>query len=258
MCSNVSAWEKLRKSFVPPPTPSLTSTNQSKELEALRTELQVSLSIKLRKSFLKSVQASINSSLIKLFLQFNQEEVNANKDIIASLKTQIDILEKERDTLSEMQPHLQEGQLLNILRAKDQQIVKLETQIREKDKIVDFLRERIAKMEKEISTYAHIVEVKDRSIVKLSNDLHEFDLHHKIEQQLATPITTGSSANGSQHFVFYEKVAVGCQTESEKQKESLQDMVSAFLMQNKFLNKEVLELNQLRQQGIKELFLNYL
>ena len=43
---------------------------------------------------------------------------------------------------------------------------------------------------------------------------------------------------------------MGCQTQdSEKQKDSLQDMVSAFLMQNKFLNKEVLELNQLRQQG---------
>ena len=44
---------------------------------------------------------------------------------------------------------------------------------------------------------------------------------------------------------------MGCQTQdSEKQKDSLQDMVSAFLMQNKFLNKEVLELNQLRQQAI--------
>ena len=43
---------------------------------------------------------------------------------------------------------------------------------------------------------------------------------------------------------------MGCQTQDwEKQKDSLQDMVSAFLMQNKFLNKEVLELNQLRQQG---------
>ena len=33
---------------------------------------------------------------------------------------------------------------------------------------------------------------------------------------------------------------MGCQTQdSEKQKDSLQDMVSAFLLQNKFLNKEV-------------------
>lgn len=162
----------------------------------------------------------------------------------------MDTLEKERDTLSDMQPNLQEGQLLTILREKDQQIVKLESQIREKGRIIEMLKSRMSKLEKELSTYAHIVEVKDRSIVKLSNDLHEFDLNHKIEQQqAATPLSVGGSGSGQHHFVFCEKVSVGCQTESEKQKESLQDMVSAFLMQNKFLNKEVLELNQLRQQG---------
>ena len=72
-----------------------------------------------------------------------------------------------------------QGQLLSILREKDQQIVKLEMKIREKDQIVEFLKDKISKMEKELSTYAHIVEVKDRSIVKLSNDLHEFDLNQE-------------------------------------------------------------------------------
>ena len=91
-------------------------------------------------------------------------------------------------------------------------------------------------------TYVQIVEMKDRVIVKLTNDLHEFDLHQKIEQ--ATPLAGGGS------FVFSEKVSVGSQTDVEKQKESLQDTVTAFLMQNKFLNKEVLELNQLRQQAM--------
>ena len=148
-----------------------------------------------------------------------------------------------------MQPHLGEGELLTILREKDQQIVHLESELREKEQVVEVMQERITKKEKELSTYAHIVEVKDRSIVKLSNDLHEFDLQQKIEQQqqqVGTPLTGSSS--GSQ-FTFCEKVTVGCQTDNEKQKESLQDMVAAFLMQNKFLNKEVLELNQLRQQG---------
>ena len=110
-----------------------------------------------------------------------------------------------------MQPNLQEGQILNILREKDQQIVKLESQIRDKDKVLDLLRNKIAKMEKELSTYAHIVEVKDRSIVKLSNDLHEFDLSQKIEQQQsasATPPSGGGANTGNslQHFIFYEKV----------------------------------------------------
>ena len=191
--------------------------------------------------------------------QFSKEEVNANKDIIAELKSQIDNLEKERETLVDMQPNLTEGQLLDILRHKDHQIVQLEGMIREKDTLVEMLRDKISKHEKELSTYAHIVEVKDRSIIKLSNDLHEFDLKEKIEQQqLATPLSVGVSGSGvnNQQFVFCEKVGVGCQTETEKQKESLQDMVSAFLMQNKFLNKEVLELNQLRQQGLQLLILH--
>ena len=45
-------------------------------------------------------------------------------------------------------------------------------------------------------------------------------------------------ANGSSYFTAYvEKVAVGSQTDSDKNKEHLEDMVTAFQMQNKFLNK---------------------
>ena len=144
--------------------------------------------------------------------QFSKEEVEANKDVITALHGQVETLEKERDTLSSMQPHLQEGQLLAILRDKDQQIVRLEASIREKDKVIEMLKTRISKTEKELSTYAHIVEVKDRSIVKLSNDLHEFDLHHKIEQQQqqATPLSgQGAGPGSAQQFVFCERVTVG-------------------------------------------------
>ena len=46
------------------------------------------------------------------------------------------------------------------------------------------------------------------------------------------------AANGSSYFSTYvEKVAVGSQTDIDKDKEHLQDMVTAFQMQNKFLNK---------------------
>ena len=173
--------------------------------------------------------------------------MTANKEIIAVLQHQVSCLEAERDTLTGMQPHLAEGELLAILREKDQQIVRLETEMREKGKQIELLRDKINKKEKEVVTYAHIVEVKDRSIVKLSNDLHELDLQRKMEELQPTP-STASTAGA--HFTFCEKVHVGCQTETEKHKESLQDMVSAFLMQNKFLNKEVLELNQLRQQAL--------
>ena len=45
-------------------------------------------------------------------------------------------------------------------------------------------------------------------------------------------------------------MSLGTQTEADRLQEGLQDTVTAYEMQNKFLNKEVLELNQLRQQAI--------
>ena len=45
-------------------------------------------------------------------------------------------------------------------------------------------------------------------------------------------------------------MSLGTQTETDRLQEGLQDTVTAYEMQNKFLNKEVLELNQLRQQAI--------
>ena len=45
-------------------------------------------------------------------------------------------------------------------------------------------------------------------------------------------------ANGTSYFGGYvEKVTVGSQTDNDKDKEHLEDMVTAFQMQNKFLNK---------------------
>ena len=59
----------------------------------------------------------------------------------------------------------------------------------------------------------------------------------------------------SDKFEFKEFVDQGVQCTElaavlvEKEKEGLIDTVTAYEMQNKFLNKEVLELNQLRQQA---------
>ena len=59
----------------------------------------------------------------------------------------------------------------------------------------------------------------------------------------------------SDKFEFKEFVDQGVQCTElaavvvDKEKESLADTVTAYEMQNKFLNKEVLEQNQLRQQA---------
>jgi len=144
-----------------------------------------------------------------------------------------------------MQPQLAEGQLLEILREKDRSIVELETSAQQKQMEFDQLADKLSKNEKESATQLQIIEVKDQSIVKLSNQLHELELKEKMGVQISPPLLNGETNN----IFFCEKVSVGTQTDADKQRESLQDTVTAYEMQNKFLNKEVLELNQLRQQA---------
>ena len=67
-------------------------------------------------------------------------------------------------------------------------------------------------------------------------------------------LSNASLQNASLDFTSSDfvvsQVSLGTQTETDRLQEGLQDTVTAYEMQNKFLNKEVLELNQLRQQAI--------
>ncbi len=119
--------------------------------------------------------------------------------------------------------------------------------------------------------------MKDSSIIKLTNHVHELELssaalvsHANAGGTVALSATNsgGNSSDGyspkltsngisfdSDRFEFKEFVDVGVQCTElaavvvDKEKEDLLDAVKAYEMQNKFLNKEVLELNQLRQQA---------
>ena len=135
--------------------------------------------------------------------------------------------------------------------------MEFESQLREKEKEREKLEDRINKQDQDVSSYLQLIEVKDESIVKLSNKLDELELAVKIDKASSPPIvgeiltfqqnvTSCCSfllANGSSYFSGYvEKVGVGSQTENDKEKEHLEDMVTAFQMQNKFLNKVKLQL----------------
>ena len=133
--------------------------------------------------------------------------------------------------------------------------MEFETQLREKEKEKELLEEKISRQDQDVSSYLQLMEVKDESIVKLSNKLDELEIAAKMDKA-ATPPIVGAyvwntvalvynwsrysiyPANGSSYFTAYvEKVAVGSQTDGDKEKEHLEDMVTAFQMQNKFLNK---------------------
>ena len=145
---------------------------------------------------------------------------------------------KEIETIELVQPENSEIELVNTLKEKDKSIVALEMKDKEKEKLNTILCQNIKSLERRIQKFDKVTKVKDLAIIKLSDAINEYD----------------SETIGDEVPFQYENVSVGSQTEEEDSKETLQDTAKAFLMQNKYLNKEVLELNQLRQQAWFDLF----
>ena len=76
----------------------------------------------------------------------------------------------------------------SIYRDKDKAIVEFENQLREKEKEKELLEDRISKQDQDVSSYLQLIEVKDQSIVKLSNQLDELELAVKIDKASSPPI----------------------------------------------------------------------
>ena len=76
----------------------------------------------------------------------------------------------------------------HIVRDKDKAIVELETQLKELEKGRELLEEKISKMDQDVASYLQLIEVKDQSIVKLSNTLDELELSVKMDKAGSPPI----------------------------------------------------------------------
>ena len=66
--------------------------------------------------------------------------------------------------------------------------MELETQLKDSEKGRELLEERLSKMGQDVSSYPQLMEVKDESIVKLSNKLEELEVSVKIDKAGSPPI----------------------------------------------------------------------
>ena len=66
--------------------------------------------------------------------------------------------------------------------------MEFETQLREKEKEKELLEEKISRQDQDVSSYLQLMEVKDESIVKLSNKLDELEIAAKIDKAATPPI----------------------------------------------------------------------
>ena len=66
--------------------------------------------------------------------------------------------------------------------------MEFENQIREKEKERELLEEKVNRQDQDVASYLQLIEVKDESIVKLSNKLDEMEIAAKIDKAASPPV----------------------------------------------------------------------
>ena len=73
-------------------------------------------------------------------------------------------------------------------RDKDKALVEFESELREREKEREILEEKLTRQDQDVSSYLQLIDVKDQSIVKLTNQLDELELAVKIDKAASPPI----------------------------------------------------------------------
>ena len=73
-------------------------------------------------------------------------------------------------------------------RDKDKALVEFESELREREKERELLEEKLTRQDQDVSSYLQLIDVKDQSIVKLTNQLDELELAVKIDKAASPPI----------------------------------------------------------------------
>ncbi|CAL1546393.1 unnamed protein product [Lymnaea stagnalis] len=178
-------------------------------------------------------------------LRTTEEELQASSEIVKLLQKELNIMTVEMNTKRECAGK-DEEEIMQMLRQKDKHIVELEYSrtalIEEKSSLSQELRvqeSELKDLKDQISMFQQTIAVKDEIIVSLTNQNQELKNNH-------SSILSGVGDNPNPAATSFPNEPISLAAE-RKEQERLNDTCKAYEIQNKFLTKEILELNALRQ-----------
>ncbi|XP_069694446.1 TBC1 domain family member 2B-like isoform X4 [Periplaneta americana] len=175
----------------------------------------------------KCKQLSSQVLVLQEDLKATEDEYEASRQVIDILQAQVEVLTREKDTLLEANKRVLERgekEILGILEEKEAALTSLEQQYRKLGIQEEQLEGQVERLQDDAVLYKELLQAKDKAIVDLTNQLHESRMSAK------------------------ECNTRGTQTDNVG--ESLGDALVACATQNKFLNEELLEVNQLLQESL--------
>ncbi|XP_042145435.1 TBC1 domain family member 2B isoform X1 [Ixodes scapularis] len=183
----------------------------------------------------KCKELEAEASNLREDLQCKEDELSASKEVIKVLRQQLDLANTERETLVELYANSSNENYSKMLHDKDRLLLELRNELYMCKLQLESTQHKRCSVEKELdelkdrsSLYQEVLKEKDKILMSLTNELYDIETEKK-EEEIA-----GESAIKLEQTKMVEEI------------ETLRDAVSAFHVQNKFLNKEILELNELR------------
>ncbi|XP_048255520.1 TBC1 domain family member 2B-like isoform X1 [Haliotis rufescens] len=190
-------------------------------------------------------------------LQATEEELQANREIVKLLQKEVDVQRTEINTMREVGSKSGEDRH-EMLRQRDKHIVEMRhsmssldeecSQLKQntkKGKMVKIQESELKTQREQVIMYQDMLEAKDQIIMKLTNQIYELE---KLKgKNSVSPLPSPT-------------LPAPVIIPNTKELETLRDSCQAYELQNKFLTKEILELNQLRQNDEareKMLLINY-
>ncbi|XP_076052021.1 TBC1 domain family member 2B-like isoform X2 [Oratosquilla oratoria] len=173
-----------------------------------------------------------------------QDELRASRQVIDLLRQELASLHRQNDTWSALDhSDLTDSDLLAILRQKDRQIVALEFQHQEEGSSSSRLSTQLEgamvhqeHLQEKLSMLTCLIEAKDKAIMSLTHQLEDLKVSKGLTRPFLQPNLDGRLSRSTQTMV-------------EVDEEALHDALTALKNQNSFLNKEILDLNHLREQA---------
>lgn len=169
-----------------------------------------------------------------------ENELQATREVIHLLQRQLDVVQNEKEKLQSLikSNHVDvKDQLLQTLSSLELELGDANAKIaglqRKFDRVSvekERLSEQVTALTEEVSVLRDTVEAKDKTVINLTNEIFELETNSTNGQI----VNCGKESNAHQYECADDEV------------ETLREAVSAYKMQNEFLNQEVVALNELR------------
>ena len=187
-----------------------------------------------------------------------ENELQASREVIKLLQQQLEIMNHEKQLLHDIckkGTNIPSQDYVDHLTKLNEEVSKLKVELRHSEYDKESLQNELQKVKnenhkyiEEISAMKELIESRDKTVVTLTNEIFDLETENRIHKRSISSMNQVISSNQvtSSNQANDFKTNSNQDKQQTKELEDLRDRVKAYEQQNEFLNREIIELNEIR------------